>query len=130
MEIKVNEKTVKIPDSVIDNYCKKLQLTKDEAVELYLEENGILLNEEFEELDAKAKKVKISKDARAESTKERKPRTVKISNEKQELFNFILEKLDNRYNVKVTKENKLFEIELNGKIFKLDLIEQRNHPKG
>ena len=130
MEIKANSKTVKIPDSVIDNYCKKLQLTKEEAINLYLEENGILLNEEFEELDAKAKKVKISKEARTESTKERKPRTVKISSEKQELFNFIFEKLDNRYNVKVTKENKLFEIELNGKIFKLDLIEQRNHPKG
>ena len=130
MEIKANGKAVKIPDSVIDNYCKKLQLTKEEAINLYLEENGILFNEEFEELDAKAKKVKILKEARTESTKERKPRTVKISSEKQELFNFIFEKLDNCYNVKVTKENKLFEIELNGKIFKLDLIEQRNHPKG
>lgn len=130
MEIKANDKIVKIPDEVIANYCKKLQLTKESAIQLYLEENGILHNEELEELDKKAKQVKIAKGARTESTKERKPRTVKISDEKQEIFNFILGKLDNRYKVTVTKENKLLEIEFNGKIFKLDLIEKRNHPKG
>ena len=130
MEIKVNSKIIKIPDEVIANYCKKLRLTKESAIQLYLEENGILHNEELEELDKKAKQVKIAKGARTESTKERKPRTVKISNEKQEIFNFILEKLDNRYKVEVTKENKLLEIEYNGKIFKLDLIEKRNRPKG
>jgi len=129
MVVKVNEKSVKIPDETIKKYIDKLSLTKDEAIALYLEEEGYQVNAEYEELDKKAKQVKILKGAKAEtSTKPRKPRTVKISDEKQELFAFVQNALIAEYsadNVKVVKDNKLFTVTIGDKVFKIDLIEQR-----
>jgi hypothetical protein len=129
MVVKINEKSVKIPDETIKKYIDKLSLTKDEAIALYLEEEGYQVNAEYEELDKKAKQVKILKGAKAEtSSKPRKPRTVKISDEKQELFAFMQNALIAEYsadNVKVIKENKLFTVAIGDKVFKIDLIEQR-----
>lgn len=129
MVVKINEKSVKIPDETIKKYMDKLSLTEDEAIALYLEEEGYQVNTEYEELDKKAKQVKILKGAKAETpSKPRKPRTVKISDEKQELFAFVQNALIAEYsadNVKVVKENKLFTIAIGDKVFKIDLIEQR-----
>ena len=126
MTVKVNNKSVKIPDEVIKSYMGKLQISEDEAIDLYLEENGYQFNEEFEALDAKAKKVKINKDAKADApTKPRKPRTVKISDENQELFGYIVNALNAEYSAEILKENKLISVKIGDKVFKLDLIEQR-----
>lgn len=129
MVVKVNEKSVKIPDETIKKYIDKLSLTKDEAIALYLEEEGYQVNAEYEELDKKAKQVKILKGAKAKTpSKPRNPRTVKISDEKQELFAFVQNALTAEYsadNVKVVKDNKLFTVTIGDKVFKIDLIEQR-----
>lgn len=129
MVVKVNDKSVKIPDETINKYIDKLSLTKDEAIALYLEEEGYQVNAEYEELDKKAKQVKILKGAKADApSKPRKPRTVKISDEKQELFTFVQNALIAEYsadNVQVVKENKLFTVAIGDKVFKIDLIEQR-----
>lgn len=78
------------------------------------------------ELEEKAKKIKIDHGARATTQKEKKPRTVKISNEKQTLFSDIVGFLMGAYDdVTVIKENKLIQVGVNGKTFKVDLIEQR-----
>jgi hypothetical protein len=53
-----NGKVINIPDSEIKAHMKNLDLTEDEAIQLYLEDEGYLDNEELEELDSKAKKVK------------------------------------------------------------------------
>ena len=129
MVVKINEKSVKIPDETIKKYIDKLSLTKDEAIALYLEEEGYQVNAEYEELDKKAKQVKILKGAKAEiPSKPRKPRTVKISDEKQELFAFVQNALIAECgadNVKVVKDNKLLTVTIGEKVFKIDLIEQR-----
>lgn len=59
--------------------------------------------------------------------KPKKPKTVKISDEKKELFSEILSDLEDVYkqNVKVLKENKLIQVKIGEKIFKIDIIEQR-----
>lgn len=59
--------------------------------------------------------------------KPKKPKTVKISDEKKELFSEILSDLEDVYkqNVKVLKENKLIQVKMSEKIFKIDIIEQR-----
>ena len=80
-----NGKNINIPDSEIKSHMANLQLTKEEAIQLYLEDEGYLDNEELEELDSKAKKVKIQHGASAvdkTEKKEKKPRTVKTSDEK------------------------------------------------
>lgn len=125
-----NGKVINIPDSEIKAHMKNLDLTEDEAIQLYLEDEGYLDNEELEELDSKAKKVKIQHGASAtEKTekKEKKPRTVKISDEKQGLFDNIYHFLVETYggSVEIVKENKLLTLKIGEKTFKVDLIEQR-----
>ena len=125
-----NGKNINIPDSEIKSHMAKLQLTEEEAIQLYLEDEGYLDNEELEELDSKAKKVKIQHYASAvdkTEKKEKKPRTVKISDEKQGLFDNIYHFLVETYgdSVEIVKENKLLTLKIGEKTFKVDLIEQR-----
>lgn len=127
-----NGKTVNIPDNEIEKNMKILDISKEEAIEMWLEDEGYLDNEEQTALDEKAKKVKINHGASAvdKADKVSKPRTVKISDEKQTLYNELwlaLENLSqlNGYEVEKTKDNKLFTIRIGNKTFKLDLIEQR-----
>lgn len=126
-------KTINIPDQIIEKSMKALELSQDEAIEMYLEDEGYLDNEEQNELDEKAKKVKIDHQASAvdkTEKKEKKPRVVKISDEKQLLFSQIVEMLtDNEQNYQILKENKLISVQIGEKIFKIDLIEQRQPKK-
>lgn len=125
-----NGKVINIPDSEIKHHMKSLDLTENEAIQLYLEDEGYLDNEELEELDSKAKKVKIQHQATSTEkveNKEKKPRTVKISDEKQGLFDNIYHFLVETYggSVEIVKENKLLTLKIGEKTFKIDLIEQR-----
>lgn len=132
MIYKFNGKNIKIDDKQLENLMKNLDLTKDEAIQMYLEDEGYLDNEEQLELDKKAKESGImrtiheAKDIEKEKKKTTKPKTVKVSDEKQELFADILENLQKLYgNVTVLKQNKLIQVQIEEKIFKIDLIEQR-----
>ena len=132
MIYKFNGKNIKIDDKQLENLMKNLDLTKDEAVQMYLEDEGYLDNEEQLELDKKAKESGImrtiheAKDVKKEKNKATKPKTVKVSDEKQELFADILENLQENYEkVEVLKQNKLIQVQIGEKIFKIDLIEQR-----
>jgi 16S rRNA U1498 N3-methylase RsmE len=123
-------KVINIPDTEIKHHMDTLGISQDDAINLYLEDEGYLDNDELDELDEKAKKVKIQHQATTtekSQTKAKKPRTVKISNEKQALFddiyNFLLENYGQ--SVEVAKENKLLTLKVGEKSFKVDLIEQR-----
>ncbi len=125
-----NGKSVNIPDKEIEKSMKALDLTKEEAIEMWLEDNDYEVNEEQVALDEKAKKVKINHGASAidkTEQKEKKPRVVKISDEKQALFSEILSNLEDVYpnSVEIVKENKLLTVKIGGKTFKIDIIEQR-----
>jgi hypothetical protein len=124
-----NGKTITIPDKDIEKSMQALELTHEEAVQMWLEDNDYEVNEEQEELDAKAKKVKIQHGASAidKQNKEKKERVVKVSDEKQLIFSQIHEVLTDFYgeNVEIVKENKLLTVKVGTKTFKVDLIEQR-----
>ena len=85
--------------------------------------------ETAEELDAKQKEIKINVGARSEKKTERKPKIIKVSDEKTQIFNDLLRFLTENYDFSVLKDNKLIEISYNGKKFKLDLIETRQKKK-
>ena len=85
--------------------------------------------ETAEELDAKQKEIKVNVGARSEKKTERKPKTIKVSDEKTQIFNDLLRFLTENYDFSVLKNNKLIEISYNGKKFKLDLIETRQKKK-
>ena len=85
--------------------------------------------ETAEELDAKQKEIKVNVGARSEKKTERKPKIIKVSDEKTQIFNDLLRFLTEKYDFSVLKDNKLIEISYNGKKFKLDLIETRQKKK-
>lgn len=126
-------KIVNIPDKEIEQSMKALDLTREEAIEMYLEDEGYLDNDEQIELNEKAKKVKIDHQASAidkTEKKEKKVREVKVSDEKQSLFAEIVANLaENGRNYQILKENKLISVQIGEKIFKIDLIEQRTPKK-
>ena len=129
-----NGKNVNIPDEEIKKSMKALDLTKEEAIQMWLEDNDYEVNEEQAELDAKAKKVKIDHGASAvdkTKSKEKKPRPKVASDEKKELFDEIFSNLADVYgqNARIEKENKLIIVQIGEKVFKIDLIEQRKPKK-
>jgi hypothetical protein len=128
MVVKVGEKEYNVPYETIKKIAINLDLSMNEAVEVYLSDNDIISNEEQEELDKKAKKVKIKHGAEAvdKTKKTKKPRTTKTSNEKKEVFKTILDSLKEKYeNVEILNENKLILVKINEKTMKIDLVEQR-----
>ena len=128
MVYEFNGKSIVIPDKEIENLKSKLELSENDAIELWLCDNGYDTDEEQENLDNSAKKVKIDKEiSKNKSKKERKPVEKKVSDEKKALFSEILSDLEDVYrnSVTVLNENKLIEVKINGKTFKIDVIEQR-----
>ena len=122
---------VNIPDNELNKYMKKLELSKEDAIDLWLADNDYEIDEEQQALDEKAKKVKIQHEAVGETTKKpHKPHTVKVSDAKKEFFSQLSAFLTdfstkNNATCKVLKENKLFQVNFGGEIFKIDLIQQR-----
>jgi hypothetical protein len=129
--VKVNGKNVNIADKEIEKAMKSLELTREEAIEMILDDMGLTENEEQNALDEKAKKVKINHQASADKeVKEKKPRTSKVTEEKQLLFselcNFLREK---EFDFEILKENKLISVNLGTENFKIDLINTRKPKK-
>ena len=130
MKYNFNGKSVNIPDAELQKSMKLLGLTKEEAIEMWLEDEGYLDNEEQTELEQKAKDNKITATihgAGGEKKKQSKPKTVKVSDEKRVLFSQIEGFLKNytTHEVEILKENKLIQVKIGEKVFKIDLIEQR-----
>lgn len=76
MTYKFDGKNITIPDKEIKNLMDTLDLTKEEAIETWLDDNDYTTNEQVEELTAKAKenikRYEKSDTARKKTTKERK----------------------------------------------------------
>ena len=87
-------------------------VTREEAEEMAKMEQGAKENTRYERnIDKPVKKTAPKK---------------AVSAEKQQLFNAILGFLTENFdNLAVLRENKLIEVEIGGKIFKIDVIEQR-----
>lgn len=125
MTYEKNNKVYSIPNEELEKLQAKLKISKAEACDLWLADNGYEENEEQELLNDKAKTASREK-VSGEKGKLRKPRTVKISEEKQMLFKYILGGLVNDFaNVEVLTENKLISVEIDGKKFKIDITECR-----
>lgn len=125
---KSNGKEIKIPLKDIEQLMNGCKCSKFEAVNIWLADHDFIVNQEQEELDKFAKGAKIADVRDKKRTKtSQKPREIKVSAEKCELFSEIWSDLEDVYrnSVKVLKENKLLEVKINGKTFKVDIIEQR-----
>ena len=75
MKYDFNGKVINIPDKDIENLMSALELSKEEAIETWLDDNDYTSNEEVEELSKKAKAIRRyekSDNERKKTTRERK----------------------------------------------------------
>ena len=75
MKYDFNGKAINIPDKDIENLMTTLELSKEEAIETWLDDNDYTSNEEVEELSKKAKAIRRyekSDNERKKTTRERK----------------------------------------------------------
>ena len=126
----INGKLVKIPVADISNYIKKLDLSQDEAIELWLTDNDYMDNEEVDRLSQQAKDNKTN--LRADTGERKKREVTKKENPTKEGIikevAAMLEKIG-AVNIKITNISKLVEFEMNGNNFKLDLVQKRQPKK-
>lgn len=114
-----------VNQSEVNKLAKQLKISKEEALDIWLTDRGLSVNKEQEELNKKAKNAGMRAQSGTKTSK--KAREIKVSAEKHELFSEIWSNLENIYrnNVKILKENKLIEVKIGEKTFKVDIIEQR-----
>lgn len=113
-------------EAEIKKNMEKLGLTRAEAEELYACDHDLDTNEEQEALDKEASAEKVDAGIVKEK-KPRKPREVKISDAKKELFAILRNcfDLNDLIDYEIITENKMFRINFEGKTFDLNLIEKR-----
>lgn len=121
-----NGKVVNVPLDAVDNLKKHLQISTNEAIMVWLEDNGYEVNEELENLDKQAKTNKSknivkSKVERKPVVRERKPNPTK-----EMIISKVAEML-NSFATDVNVENigKIITFKVENKEFKLDLTEKR-----
>lgn len=131
MKYKFENKTINIPDEVIDNYVDTLEISIDEAIQMYLEEEGYAVNEEVEELTKKAKDNRITAtihEAKSEEPKAKREVVRKENPLKENIIQVLaaaVAGIEGASNIKVTNVGKLIEFNCGGESFKLDLVQRR-----
>ena len=133
MTYEFNGKKIRIADSEIENLVKGLNISTEQAIQIWLEDEGYLENEEQNSLDKKAKESKITAtvhQAKSDNRKERKPRERKPDEEKEKIISNLAKFLENSTeNVKITNISKIIEFDIDENHYKLDLVRQRKPKK-
>ena len=131
MVYNLNGKNIKIPDEEIKKNMEILDLSEEEAIQLYLEDEEYLENEEVAELTKKAKDSGIMSTihgAKSDKPKAKVERERKENPTKERIIAEIgkfLCQLDGISGVNITNIGKIIEFECENKHFKLDLIQKR-----
>lgn len=121
-----NGKVVRIPDAEIENNMRLLEITREEAIQMWLEDNDFQTNEEVEELTKKAKVNKINREAKADAPRKKVVRERKPDVEKENLIEMLANFLTNAgYPAEITNKSKIIEFNVGENHYKLDLIRQR-----
>lgn len=120
-------KVVNVPNKAIANLQAQLKISRSEAVEVWLYDEGYIENAEADELTAKAKENKISKGARADKPKTQRERVVKEDKVKETIVQAVADLLPslNAENVVVEKKGKLITFTVGADKFKFDLVRHR-----
>ena len=128
MTIDFNGKKITIPDTELEKSMKILNISRDEAIQMWLEDNDYCENEEVEILTAKAKEnhavqhgaVNANK-SRTATKRERRPDV-----EKEEIIHKLAEFLETiGTSVEITNKSKIIEFNIGENHYKVDLIKQR-----
>ena len=127
MKYDFNGKTLYIPDALIEKNMKVLELTKEEAIEMWLEDEGYLENEEVEALTKKAKENKaVDHGAKADKPRKQVKRERKPDIEKEKIIEILANCLKNEgFDAEITNKSKLIEFIVGENHYKLDLVKKR-----
>ena len=130
MEYNFNGKNLKIPDVAISNMMKFLEISKDEAIQVWLEDEGYISNPEQIALCEKAKESGIMRTIHEAKTmtpvKTQRERVKKENPTKEKIIAEIAKILpDFADNVVIVNDSKIIEFSIDGKDFKLDLTQKR-----
>ena len=127
MNYNFNGKNIRIPDAEIQNSMKVLGLSKDEAIQMWLEDEGYLENEEVEALTKKAKENKaVIHEAKADKPRKTVKRERKPDEEKENLIEILANCLKNAgFDAEITNKSKIIEFNVGENHYKLDLVKQR-----
>lgn len=119
-----NGKNLTIPDDEIKNSVKCLGITKEEAIQMWLDDNDYTNNEVVEELSEKAKKnikrYEQSTKERKKSTKERK-----VDEEKKYLLDLLIKAINNENCINNVKNEAEFSFTFNENNYTVKLIKHR-----
>lgn len=126
MTYNLNGKNIRIPDVEIEKHMKLLGISRDEAVQLWLEDEGYLENKIVEELTEKAKVNKVNHEAKTNKPRKSVKRERKPDEEKEKLIEILANCLKNAgFETEITNKSKIIEFNVNSNHYKLDLIKQR-----
>lgn len=132
MVYEFNGKKIRIPDGDILRLKSTMKISAEEAVKIWLEDEGILHNEEQENLCKKAKDSGIMRTIHgasaktAETTPTQRERVKKENPTKGKIITEIAKLLTEfADSVNVTNPEKLIEFTMNGNDYKLDLTQKR-----
>ena len=114
----------------VNSLQKQLKISEFEAIEMWLEDNGYLVNEEQNALDMKAKgnKVKLATNTEKPKAKTQKERVIKSNPDKEYIVGVIaefLEEIVGKDNVNIENKAKLITFNYKGEDYKLDLVQKR-----
>ena len=128
----LNDKKIRIPDEDIKRNMETLDLSEEEAIQLYLEDEGYLENEEQEKLCKLAKENRITATIHnagdPEKRRKRNPKGTVENVSKEAIIDHLydfLEQMQGVSNVFIENKTKLITFEYDNKHFKLDLIQKR-----
>lgn len=126
MTYNLNGKNIRIPDAEIDKSMKLFDISQDEAIQMWLEDEGYLENEMVEELTAKAKENKVNHEAKSDKPRKSVKRERKPDEEKENLIKILADCLESYgFKANITNKSKIIEFEIGENHYKLDLIKQR-----
>ena len=119
------KQTINVPDEYIKVNGRNLGLTKTEAVEMYLSDEGYISNDVVDEL---TKKAAANKQGRIAGTKQRKPRKRKEDPIKRvfiENMRAFIDDMDGTVNVEATNPERIIAFEYAGEKYEVMLTRKR-----
>lgn len=125
----LGNRRINIPDSEIQKSMQKLEISREDAIQMYLEDEGFLENEEQVALTQKAENSGVAKEMRrcksirkTEKKRERKPDPTK-----EEIISNLAKFLQSQgvADVQIPNVGKLITFSLNGENFTLNLVRNR-----
>ena len=136
IEYELEGKTIRIPRELIEKSMEFLDVDEEEAIEIYLEDEGYLINEEQEALCKKTKENKSLNVIKAKATaapkketekkKTQRERTVKANPTKEKIIEEIAKVLPSiATDIVIENKAKIITFKIEDKEFKIDLTEKR-----